>query len=148
MLSDFVVTCKGCRENIAASIQTLPDDWIIEACPFCGERRRYLPKRFSEDAFHTNTWRSGRVVGLEVGGYNDRPDWPKLGPSLLIASALVLAIRTAKWPASHEERLSNHDLNKEIDFAISLADSELSRLMSRERAFPSETGALVSGQRR
>ncbi len=32
---DFVVTCKGCRENIAASIETLPDDWIIEACPFC-----------------------------------------------------------------------------------------------------------------
>jgi hypothetical protein len=38
---DFVVTGKGCHKNIAASIQTLPDDWIIEACPFCGERRRY-----------------------------------------------------------------------------------------------------------
>jgi len=41
---DFVIVCKGCRENIAASIQTLPDDWIIESCPFCGERRRYLPQ--------------------------------------------------------------------------------------------------------
>ena len=47
-------------------------------------------------------------MGLEVGGYNDRPDWPKLGPSLLIASALILAIRTAKWPAAHDERLSNN----------------------------------------
>ena len=42
--SDFVVTCKGCRENIAAMIQTMPDDWIIETCPLCGERRRYLPQ--------------------------------------------------------------------------------------------------------
>ena len=44
MVRDFVVVCKGCHENIAASIQNLPDDWIIEACPFCGERRHYLPQ--------------------------------------------------------------------------------------------------------
>jgi hypothetical protein len=76
-------------------------------------------------------------VGLDVGGYNDRPDGPKLGPSLLIASALILAILTAKWPASHDERLGNHNLNKEIDFAIGLADSVLSRLMSKkEIIFP------------
>ena len=25
-------------------------------------------------------------MGLEVGGYHDRPDWPKMGPSLLIAT--------------------------------------------------------------
>jgi hypothetical protein len=41
--SDFVVTCKGCCENLAARIQTLPGDWIIETCPFCLETRRYLP---------------------------------------------------------------------------------------------------------
>jgi hypothetical protein len=41
---DFVVACKGCRENIAARIQTMPDDWIIETCPFCLETRRYLPQ--------------------------------------------------------------------------------------------------------
>jgi hypothetical protein len=39
-------------------------------------------------------------MGLEVGGYTDRPDWPKLGQSLLIASCLILAIRTAKWTAT------------------------------------------------
>jgi hypothetical protein len=38
-------------------------------------------------------------MGLDVGGYTDRPDWPKLGPSLLIATCLIVAIRTAKWPA-------------------------------------------------
>jgi hypothetical protein len=25
---------------------------------------------------------------MEIGGYNDVPDWPKMGPSLLIATAL------------------------------------------------------------
>ncbi len=30
------------------------------------------------------------------GGYHDRPDWPKMGPSLLIATALIVAIRTAR----------------------------------------------------
>ena len=43
-LSDFVVTCKRCRENIEARIQTMPDDWIVETCPFCLETRRYLPQ--------------------------------------------------------------------------------------------------------
>ena len=54
-------------------------------------------------------------MGLEVGGYNERPDLPKLGPSLLIASCLILAIRTAKWTAKHDEKLSNQDLDVEID---------------------------------
>jgi hypothetical protein len=62
-------------------------------------------------------------VGLEVGGYHDRPDWQKLGPSLLISSCLILAIRTANWPAIHDEKFSNHDFEKEIDFAIQLAGS-------------------------
>ena len=31
---------------------------------------------------------------MEIGGYNDVPDWPKMGPSLLIATALIVAIRT------------------------------------------------------
>ena len=76
-------------------------------------------------------------MGLEVGGYSDRPDWPKLGPSLLISSCLILAIRTAKWAARHDEKLSNRDLDKEIDYAIHLASSVLSQLISRKEAiFP------------
>ena len=34
-----------------------------------------------------------------LGGYHDRPDSPKMGPSLLIAKCLTVAIRTAKWPS-------------------------------------------------
>ena len=70
-------------------------------------------------------------MGIEVGGHHERPDLPKLGPSLLIASALILAIRTARWPADHDARLSNNELEKEIDYAISLAHSVLSTLLSK-----------------
>ena len=76
-------------------------------------------------------------MGLELSGYHDRPDWPKLGPSLLISSCLILAIRTAKWAASHDEKLSNHDLGREIDYSIALASSVLSKLLTRREAiFP------------
>jgi hypothetical protein len=69
-------------------------------------------------------------VAREIGGYNENPDWPKPGPSLLIASAFILAIRTAKWPASHDSKLSNVDLQIEIDYSIHLADSVLSHLLA------------------
>ena len=76
-------------------------------------------------------------MGSEVGGYDERPDWPKLGPSLLISTCLILAIRTAKWPARFDEKLSNHELDAEIDYAAHLASRVLSRLISREEGiFP------------
>ena len=76
-------------------------------------------------------------MAREIGGYRDYPDWPKLGPSLLIASCLILAIRTAKWAASHDSKFSNSDLSKEIDYAVSLADSVLSKLLTHKNSlFP------------
>lgn len=39
----FVVVCKGCQENIPAPVETMPDSWIITACPLCGAKRRYVP---------------------------------------------------------------------------------------------------------
>src|ERR1700733_15258413 len=33
---------------------------------------------------------------MEVGGYNKEPDWVKIGPSLLVAASLVLAIPHSK----------------------------------------------------
>ena len=41
-------------------------------------------------------------MGLDVGGFHDRPDWPKMGPSLLITTSLSLAVRTARWPAQFD----------------------------------------------
>ena len=64
-------------------------------------------------------------MGLEIGGYNDRPDWPKMGPSLLIATCVILAIRTAKWPAVFDKSTSHPELDREIDFAAHLASGVL-----------------------
>jgi hypothetical protein len=67
---------------------------------------------------------------MEVGGYNDVPDWPKMGPSLLIATCLIVAIRTAKWSATIDAKNSNCELDKEIRFAASIAQRVLSALQS------------------
>jgi hypothetical protein len=42
-LYPFVIVCKECQQNIPAPVETVPDSWIIAACPLCGEQRRYLP---------------------------------------------------------------------------------------------------------
>jgi hypothetical protein len=36
---------------------------------------------------------------MRVSRQERRTDWPKLGPSILIGTALIVAIRTAKWAA-------------------------------------------------
>jgi hypothetical protein len=78
-------------------------------------------------------------MGLEVGGYHDRRDWPKMGPSVLIATCLILAIRTAKWPPHFDSSLSEVDLDREIDYAAHLASRVLSRLSQRSpELFPSK----------
>jgi hypothetical protein len=77
-------------------------------------------------------------MALDVGGYNDIPDWPKMGPSLVIATALILAIRTAKWPPPRfNEQHADADLQREIDFAAHLARRVFSTLVSRKQSiFP------------
>ena len=76
---------------------------------------------------------------MEVGGYNDVPDWPKMGPSLLIATCLIVAIRTAKWSATIDVRNSNSELDKEIQFASSVAQRVLTLLTSSHPSiFPSK----------
>ena len=39
----FTVTCKGCGQNIAAPVETMPAQWIIAERPLCEDKRRYLP---------------------------------------------------------------------------------------------------------
>jgi hypothetical protein len=71
-------------------------------------------------------------MGLNIDGYEDHPDWPKMGPSLLIATCLILAIRTAKWAArSGDSTASNADLEREIEHAAHLAGRVLARLVSK-----------------
>ena len=78
------------------------------------------------------------MAGLDIGGYEQRPDWPKLGPSLLIGACLILAVRTAKWPPrSRGGTTSDRELDVEIENAVLLAGRVLSTLVSRhETIFP------------
>lgn len=32
---DFVIRCKGCRDNTSAMVETLPASWIAVKCPLC-----------------------------------------------------------------------------------------------------------------
>lgn len=40
---DYTIRCKRCAENIPAPVRTMPDTWIIAACPLCGQSCYYLP---------------------------------------------------------------------------------------------------------
>jgi hypothetical protein len=77
-------------------------------------------------------------MGLDIGGYHDEPDWPKMGPSLLIARCLILAIRTARWPTrTGNTTASEMDLEREIEHAAHLAGRVLAKLASnRPSIFP------------
>ena len=70
-------------------------------------------------------------MGLDIGGYQDRLDWPKMGPSLLISTCLIVAVRTAKWPARADDSLSRQELADEIQFAASVASRVMATLVSK-----------------
>jgi hypothetical protein len=78
---------------------------------------------------------------MKVVGNERRPDWPKLGPSIIIATALIVAIRTAKWVAksSADSQFSDVDveLDKEVSFAASISLRVMHELLRRhESLFP------------
>jgi hypothetical protein len=54
-----------------------------------------------------------------------------MGPSMLIATCLILAIRTAKWPARVHETASDTDLDSEIEYAHKLASRMFSTLITK-----------------
>ena len=67
----------------------------------------------------------------KIGGYRREVDYQKLGPALLIASSLVLAIRTAKWSPTHSDGLSTVDWDKEVEHSARVAKIVLSHLTAR-----------------
>jgi hypothetical protein len=78
---------------------------------------------------------------MKVVGNERRPDWPKLGPSIIIATALIVAIRTAKWVAksSADAQVSDVDveLDKEVSFAARISIRVMHELLRRhENLFP------------
>lgn len=66
-----------------------------------------------------------------IGGIRKEVNYQKLGPALLIASSLVLAVRTARWPTTHSEGLADVDWQKEVEHSARIAKAMLSHLTSR-----------------
>jgi len=61
-----------------------------------------------------------------------------MGPSLLIETCLIVAIRTAKWPARRDTPLSGTELNDEIHYATNVASRVMTMLIGKyESIFPS-----------
>jgi hypothetical protein len=69
--------------------------------------------------------------GSQVGGYRSEVDQQKLGPSLVIASSLILAIRTARWPTTHSDALANMEWEKEVEHSVRIGRLVLSHLTAR-----------------
>ena len=69
--------------------------------------------------------------GMRIGGFRQEVDQQKLGPALLIASSLVLAIRTVRWNPTHSDGLANVDLEKEVEHSIRIAKIVMSHLTGR-----------------
>ncbi|WP_353069881.1 hypothetical protein RBB75_06065 [Tunturibacter empetritectus] len=70
-------------------------------------------------------------VGSRVGGYRREVDFQKLGSALLIASSLVLAIRTSRWDPTQSDGLANVEWEKEVEHSVRIAKIVLSHLTSR-----------------
>lgn len=78
---------------------------------------------------------------MKIVGQERRPDWPKLGPSILIPTALIVAIRTAKWAAkvAGDPQFSDVDvdLDREVSFAARISIRVMHELLRRhESLFP------------
>ena len=66
-----------------------------------------------------------------VGGYNKKVDSSKLGPTLVIATSLILAIRTAKWPIATDLTTSIPEWGAEVERSVRIAKLVLSHLLAK-----------------
>jgi hypothetical protein len=69
--------------------------------------------------------------GSHVGGYRREVDYQKLGPVLIIALSLLLAIRTAGWDPTHSDGVANVEWEKEVEHSVRIAKTVLSHLTYR-----------------
>jgi hypothetical protein len=87
---------------------------------------------------------------MKVVGNDRRPDWPKLGPSIIIATALIVAIRTAKWAAkaSGDAQFSDVDveLDREVSFAARISIRVMHELLRKHASlFPEKLHPMHEG---
>jgi hypothetical protein len=68
---------------------------------------------------------------MQVGGVHRQVDFARLGPTLVIASSLVLAIRTARWPRDAETTASQTEWDAEVEHSVRIANRVLSYLLAK-----------------
>ncbi len=67
---------------------------------------------------------------MKVGGHNRQVDFERLGPSLVIAASLVLAIRTAK-KAVPDAQCSSSNWDKDVESSVQIAHMILTQAIQR-----------------
>ena len=68
---------------------------------------------------------------MEIAGPRKEVDLSRLGPTLVIASSLIFAIRTAKWPRIVVNSVSTPEWDAEVEQSIRMAHGILSHLLSK-----------------
>lgn len=68
---------------------------------------------------------------MRVAGYRQEIDFAKMGPTLVIASSLILAVRTAKWSRTMGQGTSNVEWEAEVEASILMAHRIFSHLASK-----------------
>jgi len=69
---------------------------------------------------------------MKIGGHESKPDLAKLGTSLLIAAAVIVAVRTARWSTRREDTTSQRDLEDEITHGVFVAGRILGHLLTHK----------------
>lgn len=70
-------------------------------------------------------------AAMQIAGYHKQPDLSKMGPTLIIASSLILAIRTAKWPCVELDMASNREWDKEVEQSVRMAHLIMNHLLTK-----------------
>lgn len=79
---------------------------------------------------------------MEIADRREQIDLSRIGPTLVIASSLILAIRTAKWSRVSTETASQIDWEAEIEQAIRMAHDVLSHLMTKSPYLFQQKGVM------
>jgi hypothetical protein len=70
-------------------------------------------------------------TSMKIAGYRKEPDLSKMGPTMIIASSLILAIRTAKWPCIELDMASNREWDVEVEQSVRMARYVMSHLLAK-----------------
>lgn len=68
---------------------------------------------------------------MPIGGYRREVDLTQLGPALLVASSLILAIRTARWKRIESGPAAAEEWNREVEQSVLIAHRIFAHLISK-----------------